>query len=354
MESKYTYQTLSLTDFLKKYRIIAAKSEFFELTTIWLQATDNHMLLESEFVLIHCLFKVDDNDHKELVLTWGLIHNTHQLKTIRSLGSFYSAITRPFCFQSEMKDEYFAILLKHISVNNSWQQMLLGPLEKDLSSFILSYFKFAKIYNQADNWYCDNIQSFRLYYSQRPSQLKNTIKRKEKKLTKEHSYHVEIVDKKDVFDNYFSDYKRIYQLSWKDEEASFEFIKQVCLKAAEENKLRMGILFVNNQAVAVQLWFLHKGTASIFKLAYDPVFKAYSVGSILSMALTKHVIEQDKVCCIEFGMGSEPYKKDWMDKKRQRMTLQVFNERSFFGALLAVRYIIVVKIKTLMSRSNKG
>ena len=103
----------------------------------------------------------------------------------------------------------------------------------------------------------------------------------------------------------------------------------------------------------MQLWFLQNNTASIFKLAYDPDYKAYSVGSILSMALSEHVIEYDKVTCIEFGMGSEPYKKDWMDKKQERVTLQVFNEQTFFGLLGAAKHIIPSKLKSYL-RKNKG
>jgi len=242
---------------------------------------------------------------------------------------------------------HFSTLLTRIKKNNSWQQMFLGPLDQE-SIFVHQIQKkcrLVKIYARADNWYCDNIQSFHDYYSQRPSQLKNTIRRKEKKLTKAHDHHVEIISEAKGFEHYFSDYQRIYQLSWKGEETSFEFIKQVCLQAAAENKLRMGLLFIDGVAVAAQIWFVQQGTASIFKLAYDPQYQKYSVGSILSMALSQYVIDIDKVHTIEFGMGSEPYKKDWMDKCKKRVTLQVFNHKTMIGNLLAFRYIVLSKIK---------
>lgn len=366
------YHKSNLDDFLHCSHAETFISPLFECTPAWLQATAEHMLSEHETVIVHCLFEVTNNEtnQEKLLIAWALVHEKGEsLKLIRSLTSFYSAVTSPFLeearssiknfedddiVRADVNNHYFSILLTHIKENNSWQQMLIGPMGNKHSQKILVGFKYSKIYSYADNWFVENIHSFNEYYNQRSSQLKNTLKRKEKKLVNSHDYHIKIITETEEFEHYFSNYQRIYQLSWKREEYSFAFIKKVCLLAAVENKLRMGVLFIDGQAVAVQLWFLQQGTASIFKLAYDPNYQQYSVGSILSMALSKHVIEQDAVTCIEFGMGSEPYKKDWMDKKRQRVTQQVFNERSFFGILLAVRYILLAKIKILVFRSDKG
>ena len=184
--------------------------------------------------------------------------------------------------------------------------------------------------------------------SERPSRLKNTIKRREKQLIKKHKHHIKVVTCKKEFDLFFSCYKSIYEKSWKGEEYSYDFIEQVCLKVINENKLRFGLLIVDNKAVAAQIWFLQGGVASIFKLAYDPQYQNFSVGSILSMALSQHVIDVDKVHTIEFGMGSEPYKKDWMSKCNKRVTLQIFNHKTMIGNVLAFRYIALSKIKDWM------
>lgn len=385
MNCQYEYQKLALNDFLKTYYLGIVNSELFELTPIWLEATAHYMLSAHEQVIVHCLFEVNCNEaeQEELLIAWPLVHEKiGKQRLIRSLTSFYSAVSEPIVaingsstidveddalsstkfdgrssrhsgcnLSRNPQDLYFTTLLNHIKEHNTWQQMFLGPLEQEglAARQVLAKNTLVKTYACADNWYCDNIQNYQNYLSQRSSQLKNTVKRKEKKLAKAHDYHINIITSAEEFEHHFLDYQRIYQLSWKGEETSFEFIKQVALQAAAENKLRMGMLFVDNQGVAVQLWFLQKNTASIFKLAYDPAFKAFSVGSILSMALSEHVVELDKVDCIEFGMGSEPYKQDWMNKKRQRLTLQVFNERNILGILAAVKYILLSKLKNLFN-----
>lgn len=359
---KLNYKKLSFNDFLTSYQASVISADLFELTPAWLDTTNEFMLTEQENVVVHCLCDKSDSKQDKLVVAWPLVHQSiskHQ-KTICSLTSFYSAVTSPFFMVAtesvkgaDIAYYHLSILLDGIKKNNVWHQMQLGPFEDNLSQPIAAHFNCVRHFSKSDNWYVNNIINFDSYYQQRPSKLKNTIKRKKKKLAADHHYHSKIIIEPAEFQHFFSDYQRIYRLSWKGDEYSFEFIKHVCLQAAAQNKLRMGILFVDDQAVAMQLWFLQNNTASIFKLAYDPDYKAYSVGSILSMALSEHVIEYDKVTCIEFGMGSEPYKKDWMDKKQERVTLQVFNEQTFFGLLGAAKHIIPSKLKSYL-RKNKG
>lgn len=347
------YYQYAYLDFISLCKDSIQEPTLFELSTAWHESTSKYMLKADEQVVIHCLF-----DEEAFLLAWPLIHEKSGSKRVlSSLSSFYSALTSPLlgkALSAADIEYYFAVLLSNIKKRNKWSHILLGPLEQSFYQQISLNSRYVKVFSYSDNWLVENITDFDSYYDKRPSQLKNTIKRKEKKLSKEHSFFIKMVTSKEEFDCYFADYQRIYELSWKGEETSFEFIKKVCEQAIEENKLRMGILFVNEQAVAAQLWFLQQGTASIFKLAYDPAYKAYSVGSILSMAMSKYVIETDKINSIEFGMGSEAYKKDWMDKKRQRVTMQVFNERSFLGILLAVRHILFAKLKRLIIKNNEG
>ena len=94
-------------------------------------------------------------------------------------------------------------------------------------------------------------------------------------------------------------------------------------------------------------------TASIFKLAYSPKYQQYSVGSILSLVLSEYVISKDQATSIEFGMGSEPYKKDWLIDKRIRRSYQIFNPESIYGKLAIIRYIAIPRLVNLFIRKNK-
>jgi hypothetical protein len=378
-ETDGSYQALTFDSFIESYQQKVSISNvqtatLFELTLPWLLATKNLMLNEGDELIVHC-FLITPENTPQIAIAWPLIHNSlHKKTSLRSLGSFYSAITEPIFF-SESAKEHFQLLLNLIDKNVVWHSMLIGPVDETdvIAQQIPKVFKQCKLFNQTENFYLDKITGFDEYYLSLPSQLRNTVKRRSKKLAATHQYNINIISTLDGFVEFFEAYKHIYQQSWKGEEFSFDFIEQVCRAAITEDKLRFGLLLIDGEPAAAQLWFLQKSnsknkvcekaetqvqrellsghnSASIFKLAYDPKYKALSVGSILSMAITEHVIENDQVTTIEFGMGSEPYKKDWLAKRRQRVSYQIFNDNCIAGKLSALRHIYLPKIKELIRR----
>jgi hypothetical protein len=346
-----SYQTLTFDSFLESYQHQIPQAALFELTLPWLIATRAFMFTENDQLIVHCLFSNDEK--KQLLIAWPLVHMTESHATenkkisLRSLSSFYASVTDAIFFTTESTDSQLNTLLAHIDKKNTWHSMLIGVVDESgvIAQALPQYFKQCKMFNQTDNFYQDGITSFDAYYRQLPSQLRNTVKRRSKKLLAAHKYDISIVTTLADFPKAFEAYKFIYQQSWKGEEFSFAFIEQVCRAAIDKDKLRLGLLSINGEPAAAQLWFLQEGSASIFKLAYSPKYREFSVGSILSMAISEHVIEQDRTRMIEFGMGSEPYKKDWLAKKRQRVSYQVFNGETFAGKLSVLRYLYLPKCK---------
>ena len=371
-----SYGTLLFSEFIDQYKTqfesCLPKARLFELTLPWLTATEEFMLPENSHVIVHCLYHTITGQEPVLNIAWPMIHRLSgeskaSSKTVTSLTSFYSSIAEPIFFVSPCKGAMHQ-LLSNIDKHYQWLSMQLGDFDEGIvEQAVLEYFPYQRLFSKTDNIYQTNIIDYSSYYHQRPSQLRNTIKRREKKLTKAHQYRIEIITNVEEFDLAFSAYKTIYQQSWKGDEYSFEFIKKVCLAALAENKLRFGLLFVGDEPAAAQLWFLQTAddsteqknngllqtTASIFKLAYTPKYQQYSVGSILSLALSEYVISRDKATIIEFGMGSEPYKKDWLTGKRTRRSYQVFNPTSIYGKLAIIRYIVIPRLVNLFTRKNK-
>ena len=358
LNARACYQQLSFSDFIGHYQASKPKIRLFELSLPWLEATKNFMLESTDKLIVHCLF----NAKQVLIIALPLVYEKNG-RRIKSLSSFYSAIAEPLYFtQQNMKGNEQALMqlfgfIEQDFIDNkvSWQSMQLGSFDQDsaVENAIVGHFPAHKIFSQTDNIYQTALNDFEQYYQQRPSQLRNTIKRRSKKLAKEHQYDISIITKLTDFSLAFEHYKSIYQQSWKGEEYSFDFIEHVCLAALNENKLRLGLLYIDGEAAAAQIWFVQdflsvtnqpEKNITIFKLAYNPKYQIYSVGSLLSMALSEHVINQDNATSIEFGMGSEPYKSDWLLNKRRRVSYQIFNQRSFYGKLLAMRHILLPKI----------
>jgi len=91
------------------------------------------------------------------------------------------------------------------------------------------------------------------------------------------------------------------------------------------------VLFVKQQPVAAQLWFVLHGKANIFRLAYDQAWKQYSPGSILTSFLMEYVIDTDNVTEIDFLTGNDTYKQDWMSERRERWALSCVKRRKPTG-----------------------
>ena len=73
----------------------------------------------------------------------------------------------------------------------------------------------------------------------------------------------------------------------------------------------------------------------IYKLAYKDSLRDYSVGSILSLEMFRQAIDEDRVEEIDYGVGSEPYKRDWMEDRRRLYGLVAFNLRTPSGLVRA-------------------
>jgi len=163
-------------------------------------------------------------------------------------------------------------------------------------------------------------QSFTDYMAARPARLRNTISRKKRKLDREHGYEIRLFTGEEV-PQAMSDYYVTYTASWKANEQYVDFLNGIVESFSTPGWSRLAVLYVKGQPVAAQLWFVLRGKASIFRLAYDKAWRSYSPGSILTSFLMEYVIDTDKVEEIDFLTGNDAYKQDWMSDRRERYAL---------------------------------
>ncbi len=172
---------------------------------------------------------------------------------------------------------------------------------------------------------------FEGYWAKRPGRLRNTARRR----AKGSEFDIRIHDRFD--EQAWADYEAVYRASWKPEEGSFPFLRALAEQEGAAGTLRLGIARLHDQPVAAQLWLVDNGEATIHKLAYAEEAKAMSPGTLLSMAMFRHVIDQDRVRAIDYGTGDEPYKADWMEERRTLWRLTAYNRRTLKGLIGAAR-----------------
>ena len=168
-------------------------------------------------------------------------------------------------------------------------------------------------------------EDFTTYWARRPSQLRNTVRRKQR----DSGFEIAIRDRFDAAA--WADYEAVYAASWKPEEGSPGFLRALAEQEGAAGTLRLGIARRGGRAVAAQLWTVERGVATIHKLAYVADERAASPGTVLSEAMFRHVIERDRPDTIDFGTGDDAYKADWMDEKRPLYRIELFNRRSAIG-----------------------
>lgn len=174
-------------------------------------------------------------------------------------------------------------------------------------------------------------QSFGEYMADRPAQLRNTIARKHRKLQREHDCVIRLFAAEDI-PRALADYHAAYQASWKASEQFRELIDALAVGLSRQGWTRLGVLYIDQRPAAAQLWFVLHGKANIFRLAYDEAWKRYSPGSILTHHLMQQVIDGERVDEIDFLVGNEPYKRDWMSQRRQRWQMGCVRQQRTPGA----------------------
>ena len=146
-------------------------------------------------------------------------------------------------------------------------------------------------------------RSFAEYWATRPGKMRTTLKRKARK--------VEITILTHFDEAAWAEYRAVYESSWKPQEERADLLEAFARAEGAAGRIRLGIARAAGEPVAAQFWTVENGTAYIHKLAHIEAAKPLSAGTTLSAALFEHAIDIDRVELVDFGTGSDGYKRDW-------------------------------------------
>lgn len=187
-------------------------------------------------------------------------------------------------------------------------------------------------------------QDFESYWAERPGKLRNTAQRKARAA----KLHIEIHRAFDA--SAWAAYEEVYAASWKPGEGSPAFVRAMAEQEGEAGRLRLGIARKDGRPLAVQLWTIEGGTAWIHKLAYREDSRSLSPGTVLSMAMFRSALDEDRVDRIDYGTGDDGYKRDWMAERATLWRIEAFNPRSPLGLLGAARAGLSALVRRARSR----
>jgi hypothetical protein len=261
-------------------------------------------------------------DHGGVVALLPLIGMAENSENKQSLSHRYTALYS-LLLAKEKQTDILACLAAGLN-QMSIHSLVLSPIAEDdsnllglkkaLESLGYDYHQHFFFYNWIHR---TQQQSYDEYMAERPTKLRNTLARKQRKLEREHGYTIRMF-KGDEVQQGLTDYHTIYSASWKANEQYADLLNAVAVNFSVRDWTRLAVLYIDGKPAAAQLWFVVGAKASIFRLAYAEEWKRYSSGSILTAYLMHYVIDIDQVKEIDFLTGNEAYKQDWMSVRRQR------------------------------------
>jgi len=270
------------------------------------------------------------------------------LRKLAALTNYYSPFFAPHLGSTGGSDgEKLNTLATAIAGERPrWDAIEIRPLDVNapyFSDFVQAFRAkgyVVQTFFYAGNWYEPiNGRSFREYFEGLRSSVRNIAKSKNKKIERSERVRCEILQGMEGLERGIAAYNQVYAASWKVHEPYPEFIPGLIRTCAEQGTLRLGLAYVDGEPAAAQIWIVHAGIASIYKIAYDQKFRDLSVGTYLTTRLMEFAIDIDKVTEIDYLTGDDRYKRDWMSQRRERWGILALNPHTLRGALAIARHV---------------
>lgn len=300
------------------------------------------------------IYVVDDGAGAALACFFGCTRGPRD-RELASMGNYYTMEFSPIVGAGADVPGVCTALAAHIAAERPrWHTVRLDYLKESnrttqalLEALDRSGFRTLR-HHQYENWYLDCPgTTFDEYFASRPSRLRNTVERKGRKLQKAHQ--VEFIlyrHASDDIERGVRDYVSVYNSSWKQPEPHPGFMPELARRLVIHDCLRLGVLYADGKPVAAQFWITTDGEACIYKLAYDEKFADLSVGAVLSREMFRQALDVDRVRRIDYGMGSESYKREWMSASQEIFGVRAHSRRTASG----LARILVASLRTAAKR----
>jgi CelD/BcsL family acetyltransferase involved in cellulose biosynthesis len=336
----------SLPDSYSNVFEAGAQTSFF-MTRDWFENFTEHIVPDTNELRIYGVESADGNSVAALPMIRVPSRRMFGPATLESLSNYYTCFFAPVIRQDQDAEEAVEALTAVLwNDRQEWDVLNLKPIARDSAIFdrLVRAFRASGMVVQPyacfANWYLEVAgRSYKEYLESQSSVLRKNIPYNIRRLEKSGHNEIVILTNETGLEKYLDDYEKVYSASWKIREATPEFIRGMARIAARNGWLRLGLVYVDGEPAAAQLWVVYKGTASIYKIAYDERFAKLSVGTVLTAKLMQRVIDVDKVTIVDYLSGEDEYKKRWMSHRREFWGILAFNPRTVRGMAQIARHV---------------
>lgn len=326
----------------------------FFLSAAWFDNLVRHGLGDRSAARVYAM---ESPSGAELILPMRALEPASRFasRKLDSLANYYTSLFGPLFAEPPAPQDWHAIAAALAADTPRWDVVDLHPLDPESAGFaalqmalrangfaVQPYFCFG-------NWVLDvQGRSFDAYRNALPSKLRNTLQRRAARLEKLPGFRMQIIESGPGVEQGIAAFEQVYASSWKTPEPHPHFMPGLIRLCAQQGWLRLGVATIDGVPAAAQLWIVQGGVAHIYKLAYDERFAGLSVGTVLTAHLMRHALDVDRVQQVDYLTGDEPYKRDWMSRRRERWGLMAFNLRTIKGLALAARHLGAERLRRMV------
>ena len=262
---------------------------------------------------------------------------------VGALSSFYSSSWSPAVVERATSFALTPLLSQLRIESKNCPKLWFSPMDPSSVNYALlrealrmsSYSVFEEFAH--GNWYLPVAGSYAHYLASRSGLTRTILTRAQKKAASS-GIRLELLVAPVDMARGLAAFAQVYAHSWKRAEPIADFIAEVARMCAERGWLRLGLAWLADEPIATQLWIVSHGRAAIVKLAYDERHKHFGAGNALTGMMMKHSIDVDAVREIDYLVGDDPYKQQWMTHRREMKSLVACNQLHPMGQLLTIRH----------------
>jgi hypothetical protein len=265
-----------------------------------------------------------------------VVNDQREVDGVTSLANYYTPLYAPALAQDVSVAEFSALLRRLRSDVPSASRWTFAPMDPGSAAYATLCDALRHVglvpfrYYAFGNWYLRAPEGWAAYLATRDGRSRGNIVRTVRKFEAAGG-RAEIVRSPADVEAAVASYLAVYGSSWKQSEPYPRFIPELARCYAESGALRLGVAWLDGQPIAAQIWLVAHGRADIYKVAYNEAFKQRSPGTYLTAELMRHVLEVDKVREVDYLIGDDAYKKDWMSDRRERWGIVAYDPRSLRG-----------------------
>lgn len=269
---------------------------------------------------------------------------------IEALANFYTSLYQPAFAKKIGFDDLAVLLHRAAREQGGTHEMRFAPMDRDSPAYRHLLAALRRIdwvpfpYFCFGNWTLRVDSDWPTYLAKRPGAVRSTLRRMAKKFAAAGGT-LEIVGTPEHLENAIAAYVEVYAASWKVPEPYPDFMPGLIRLLAAQGALRLGIAKLAGRPIAVQLWIVQGERAAIYKLAHREDCVEHAAGTLLTAHLMEHVIAIDKVREVDYLIGDDDYKKNWMNQRRERWGIVAYNPKTAFGMTLLLREALVRLLK---------